>query len=50
LSPRFTAVFVAAPAAVLAATPAAFDDAFLTAPPPVRADVRVDFAAVAAFV
>jgi hypothetical protein len=50
LSARLTAVFFAAPAAVLATTPAAFDDAFFTTLLPVRADVRVDFPAAAAFV
>jgi hypothetical protein len=53
-SARFTvvpaALFFTAPAPVLAAIPAVFDDAFFTAPLPVEADVRVDFAAAAAFV
>jgi hypothetical protein len=40
----------AARAPVFAATLAVFDDAFFIALLPARADVRVDFAAAAAFV
>jgi hypothetical protein len=50
LSARLTAVFFDAPAAVFAAAPAPFDDAAFTALLAVRADVRVDFGAAAAFV
>jgi hypothetical protein len=45
-----TAVFFEAPAAVFAAAPAPFDVAAFTAPLAVRADVRVDLGAAAAFV
>jgi hypothetical protein len=47
---RLTAVFFEAPAAVFAAAPAPFDVAAFTAPLAVRADVRVDLGAAAAFV
>jgi hypothetical protein len=53
LSARLSVAFFAdapTPAALFAATAVAFDDAFCTAPLPARADVRVDFAAAAAFV
>jgi len=43
-------VFFEAPAAVFAAAPAPFDVAAFTAPLAVRADVRVDLGAAAAFV